>query len=170
MRSSSSVNNLPAAGRSSKAENIQPETYWRFTRSIVIGLVREFRAIGKGNCNQLRFIAHGSPFAHEQRIFVAVADAEIPTWPQSLADDCVEAICIGDGEWPSQESIDQAETSHGQTDGKSQRGSRGCGGDLIFSQLAQTENGVSSEGVEPRNQLDIATGFSMNDHFMRIPG
>jgi hypothetical protein len=128
---------------------------------LIIGLVTEFGAIREGNCDKLRFVTHDSPFAHEKRILVAVTDAEVSAWSQTLTDDRVEAICIRDREWPPEETIDEAETGDGQTHSERQRKNRGGRGNFVFSELPQTEDGVSAEGIEPGYESSVATCFTM---------
>jgi len=63
---------------------------------LVVGLEREFGEIGVRNGDEFRLIAHGRPFTREQRILVAVADAEVSAWAEALPNDRKQAIGMSD--------------------------------------------------------------------------
>ena len=66
-----------------------------------------------------------------------------------------------DGERTPQEGIEQTETRDGQTHAERQGENRSGGADFVFSELAQTEDGVSTEGIEPGYESSVAAGFAM---------
>jgi hypothetical protein len=68
---------------------------------------------------------------------------------------------MSDRQWPPQKCIEQPETRDGQTHGKCQRENRSGGSDFAFSELTQTKNRISAEGIEPGDQTCVAAGFTM---------
>jgi hypothetical protein len=66
-----------------------------------------------------------------------------------------------DGQRTPQECIKQPETRDGQAHSKRQRENRSGGSDFPFSELTETENRVSAEGIEPGDETCVAAGFTM---------
>jgi hypothetical protein len=66
-----------------------------------------------------------------------------------------------DGQWTPQKCVEQPETRYGQTPGKRQRENRSGGSDFVFSDLTQSKNRVSAEGIEPGDETCVAAGFTM---------
>src|SRR5579859_619140 len=66
-----------------------------------------------------------------------------------------------DGQRTPQECIKQPETRDGRAHGKRQRENRSGGSDFAFSELTETKNRVSAEGIEPSDETCVAAGFTM---------
>jgi hypothetical protein len=79
----------------------------------------------------------------------------------ALAGDHVEAFGMSDRKRTKEKGVDEAEGGGAGAEGESEGEDGRRGGDFVFAELAEAEQSVSAEGVEPREEFDVAAGFAV---------
>jgi hypothetical protein len=98
-----------------------------------------------------------------ERVFVAVADAEVAARIHALSRDDVKTFRMGYWKRAEEEGVDQAAGGGAGTESEGEGEDCGGGGDFIFAELPETEDGVGAKGIEPGKEFGVAAVFTMAD-------
>jgi hypothetical protein len=79
----------------------------------------------------------------------------------ALAGDHVEAFGMSDRKRTKEKGVDEAEGGGAGAEGESEGEDGRRGGDFVFAELAEAEEGVGTERVEPVEEFGVAARFAV---------
>jgi hypothetical protein len=79
----------------------------------------------------------------------------------ALAGDHVEAFGMSDRKRTKEKGVDEAEGGGAGAEGESEGEDGRRGGDFAFAELAEAEQGVGTERVEPAEEFGVAARFAV---------
>jgi hypothetical protein len=89
------------------------------------------------------------------------ADVVLAIGGDAVEGEGVELFGLGDGQRAEENGVDEAESGGAGADGEGEGENGGGGSDFAFEEDAAAEDGVGAEGVEPRQEADVARGFAI---------
>jgi hypothetical protein len=125
----------------------------------LIGFVGDVYAFFVGDGEELGLAFGGVSHELEIGISPAVKVVGLTFRIDGGAREEIETIRVCDRKRAQEESVNETKSGGAGADGKSKREYCGNAGDFIFGELAKAENGVGAEGVQPREEMEIAEGF-----------
>ena len=123
-----------------------------------IGQVDAFR-IRDGD--RLGLIFHSGAHLVKHGIRATVVDTGFAVGAEPFKCDCVQALRVRDRQGPPEQGVDEAECGGAGADAESQRQDGRGGGHLAFHDLAQAEDRIGTERIEPHDELEVAALFAM---------